>query len=1021
MRYLRNASLLAGMLAVQITAPAADLDVFSTGPNMYAVNLPNVLFVIDNTANWNTAFANEMRALSSTLANMPSNKFNVGIMLQTEMGGNNQGPAGGYIRAGIRTLNDTNRPLYVNLINSLDKLADKGSAGTSGLAMAEAYHYLKGLAPYSGARKTKADFTGNVRVSPASDALYNLGGNALDSFAATRYSAPMGGDCTHNYIIYISNGPNQQSSSANATANNLLNTAAGGGSAGAAAVSQISLYPSSSQSNPIDEWTRFMRKSSLAVTTYTIDVDPSATAQGQGWTALLKSMSGPENYTAVSSTGSVQIDRAINDVLSKMLSINSVFAPVGLPASPDVPGAYLNQLYVGMFRPDPNIKLRWMGNLKQYRMGYDSSLIDADGRWLLSSQTGFVNECTRSYWSLTTPDNYWANAPMGYCIAPGSNPDLYAMSNSPDGEIVEKGGMAYILRQANPATRNVMTCAPSQHGCTSLLHFNSSVVTAEALGAANIAERDSLIAWAKGGNPNAELGKNPLEMRPSAHGDVIHSNPLPLSYTSNWGYGNNVVVYYGSNDGMLHAINGNRDQPFGDTPAGGELWAFMPPEFIPKLKRLRSNDERMSVTPAFNGTAYGTEKPYSIDGPLTSYRDNGNTWLFAAMRRGGRSLYAFDVSNPTQPSLKWKLGCAPDGLDCTVGAGGMGQTWGTALPIKARNAGMPAAPLLIMGGGYDNCEDADVNTCGPSANGNKIYVIDANSGAIVKAFDTERGVIGEVTVVADEEGYAAVGYAADLGGNVYRINMGNASASNWSVTKIAALGCDSAYVRCTSNRKFMFGPSVVVEADGSYSLYLGSGDREKPLGSNTFPRTSMVENYFFKLQDKPGDSTWLAMEAANCGGEVICMASLNSTGNVAGTCGAFAAPGGKGWKLGLRPTEQIVTLAATRFGVTTFSTHTPDVQPVDSCSARLGRVNVYNLYTATAEPANGTTCSDQVYGGNLPSAPRKLDVCMDAACTDKRPICIGCSKESSIQTQETRVPPSSVSPAAKAGSGWTLQ
>lgn len=31
--------------------------------------------------------------------------------------------------------------------------------------MAEAYHYFKGLAPYAGSAKIKADFTGNGRVS----------------------------------------------------------------------------------------------------------------------------------------------------------------------------------------------------------------------------------------------------------------------------------------------------------------------------------------------------------------------------------------------------------------------------------------------------------------------------------------------------------------------------------------------------------------------------------------------------------------------------------------------------------------------------------------------------------------------------------------------------------------------------------------------------------------------------------------------------------------------------------------
>ena len=169
MKHLRSAAFLAGMLAVPLTVPAADLDVFGNGPSSAAATLPNVLFIIDNTANWNVAFSNEMRALSMTLANMPVNKFNVGIMLQTEMGGTNLGPAGGYVRAALRPMDARNKQLYVNFVNSLDILQDKGAGGYSAVAMAEAYHYLKVLAPYSGRTKTKADYTGNTSGTSASN------------------------------------------------------------------------------------------------------------------------------------------------------------------------------------------------------------------------------------------------------------------------------------------------------------------------------------------------------------------------------------------------------------------------------------------------------------------------------------------------------------------------------------------------------------------------------------------------------------------------------------------------------------------------------------------------------------------------------------------------------------------------------------------------------------------------------------------------------------------------------------
>jgi type IV pilus assembly protein PilY1 len=220
--------------------------------------------------------------------------------------------------------------------------------------------------------------------------------------------------------------------------------------------------------------------------------------------------------------------------------------------------------------------------------------------------------------------------------------------------------------------------------------------------------------------------------------------------------------------------------------------------------------------------------------------------------------------------------------------------------------------------------------------------------------------------------------------------------------KIAALGCDTSSTSCKSNRKFMFGPSAIVEDDGSISLYLGSGDREKPLNTSYYPKTPEVSNYFFKVTDKPSDAGWLTSEAVNCdGASVMCLASLSSTGDTdestATACGGSQAIDKKGWYLGLRDTEQVVTPAATRFGITTFSTHMPVVKGnSDSCKSNLGTVHVYNLDINTASPVRGS-CSSIVTGGGLPPPPEKMDICINASCTETRATCIGCSDRSSIE------------------------
>ena len=77
-------------LALTLCSPvphAEDIDLF-IGTQASSNGLPNVLFIVDNTANWNQAFSNEMAALANTFNNLPLNadgtaKFNVGVMLST--------------------------------------------------------------------------------------------------------------------------------------------------------------------------------------------------------------------------------------------------------------------------------------------------------------------------------------------------------------------------------------------------------------------------------------------------------------------------------------------------------------------------------------------------------------------------------------------------------------------------------------------------------------------------------------------------------------------------------------------------------------------------------------------------------------------------------------------------------------------------------------------------------------------------------------------------------------------------
>lgn len=988
MKSLMSHSLLLGTLLTLQPLHAEDIDLF-VGTPPSATDAPNVLLVLDNTANWNTPFTNEMAALSSVVSALPADKFRVGVMMFTESGGGNSGNDGAYVRAAIRPLSTLNKPLYQNLVNSFHKLNDKSNGGKVGKAMEEAYLYFSAGIPHAGNNKAKTDYLGNASGTAQDNAIYALAGNALASKSGEFYNTPIASGCAKNFIIYLSNGPAQDNSSDISQATTAL--AGFGGSTTA-----IPITPSGSQDNVADEWARFMKKSSLGITTYTVDVDKITTGQGPGWTALLKSMARASSgkYFDVTSSGS-QIADALKAIFSEIQSVNSVFASVSLPVSVNTQGTYLNQVYVGMFRPDQDSFPRWNGNLKQYKLGLigsDLKLLDADGSSAINASTGFITECARSFWTPTTLDNYWAFSPQGACLTVADSDS----SNYPDGNIVEKGAQGHRLR--SDVSRTVKTCSPTFASCTSVTDFadGNTAITQGLLGAGSSAERTSLINWVRGQDLKDEDGDaNTTENRPSSHGDVVHSRPVAINYGS-IGAPAEVVVFYGGNDGALRAVNGNRTATLSGYAAGSELWSFIPPEFYGSLKRLYDNTTTISFPGHTSGTPTPLPKAYGFDGPVTAHVEGSNRWIYATLRRGGRVLYAFNVNNPASAQLKWKKGCpnnfplsgTVDDTGCSTGFSGIGQTWSTPKVFKAAGYSSGNAPMLIMGGGYDTCEDTDTNSCTSSTKGNKVYVMDADTGALLNTFDTDRAVIADISVVPDSSGKGIYAYVVDLGGNVYRISMGAASPASWSMSKIAALGCDTAGT-CTNNRKFMFAPDVVADL-GGYVLLLGTGDREKPL--NSYTATAAVNNHFFMLKDHPSDAGWFSSEAGTCGSALLCKDSLLAI-TTSATPTTTALAGKKGWYLGMASTEQVVTSAITVFGVVTFSTHQPAVPVTGQCS-NLGQTRVYNVSYKNAEGLDGLRYED-LAGDGLPPSPVAGMVTLDDGSTV--PFVIGANPDSPLE------------------------
>ncbi len=477
-----------------------DTDLFRNNPNIPAER-PNVLILLDNTANWSSGgrFAAEKTALINTVAALDSS-FNVGIMIFTQGGSCTTVTVnGGYVRFGVRQLTTANKAALTSVVNSFTDAAcgaggDQGSLAFGGQAMHEAYLYFAGLTSRSGITQVKRDYAG----STVNTVTASLTPNPLSSSSATTYASPITDACAKNYIIFISNGPfdnGDDSPSSNLFANattGLVPNASGG--AFSSWVDEYAGYLANTGVNLLG--------SNQKIFTYAVEVDPVITGQGPAHTNLLKNAAtlGKGKYFGITSANAgVALTDALLSIFTEIQAVNSVFAASTLPVSVNVRGTNLNQLYIGVFRPDAIDRPRWLGNLKAYQLKAQTLnnvttvfTVDADLNPAINSSTGFITSNAKSFWtSANQPTStYWSFRSAAENGVGGS-------SDSPDGDLVEKGGAAQQLRAryfaagvnaASPSpSRLLYTCTQGSPFCKTHDPSNPSLLSATPFSTANAA------------------------------------------------------------------------------------------------------------------------------------------------------------------------------------------------------------------------------------------------------------------------------------------------------------------------------------------------------------------------------------------------------------------------------------------------------------------------------------------------------------------------------------------------------
>lgn len=788
-----------------------------------------------------------------------------------------------------------------------------------------------------------------------------------------------------------------------------------------------------------DEWAKLMFQKGVPVTggsnatvnTYTIDVYNKQPNNAETGLYMSMAKNGGGKYYAA--TNESAIAAALDKILAEIQSVNSTFASASLPVNSTNRAQNANQVFIGMFRPDPNAGPRWFGNLKQYQIGSNGITLDlydnsTPSKPAINLQTGFMDDCAQSFWTTDSSTPYsatypWANnvyntdayywnniillttSPASKCVTASTySNSLY--SDIADGAFVEKGAVAEVLRKGNNPAAATPTWSFNRNMYTLNIAGALVVYGSNTLGVLTEGLSTDAFHFTQGKDVDGDCSATPAPcshsslsnwtsstniMRPSVHGDVVHSRPLPINYGTSTNANAGVTAYYGANDGTFRAVVASGSN------AGKELWAFTAPEFSSALAsrspasssdpltRLMNNSPLVNY-PTVSATLSPTPIPkdYFFDGSTGVYQDINNTkvWIYPSMRRGGRMIYSFDVTN-SNPSLsaaqpvafKWRAGCPDltDDIGCTATGiaspatmSDIGQTWSTPAPVPIKGYST-TKPAVVVGGGYDSCEDAD--TSAPSCGGGKghvVYVLDANTGALIKSFTTLSSVIADVAFVdVDNDSYVDYGYVLDTGGNVYRINFSDPasnnaplSSTNWTMQRIAYTS--------GGGRKFQWAPGLL-PSGGKVYMAFASGDREHPLIIN-YPYTTPVTNRLYVyLDDMVSTDTNLdGATVSNFTAPTTCnTAGIGSSGNT--NTGWYMDFPGRG--------EQAVTSAVIAGGMVTVSTNRP-IPPVSgTCSTALGEARGYwvNLFNASGAMNVTGSCggdrSGNFVGGGLPPSP----------------------------------------------------
>ncbi|WP_445946691.1 pilus assembly protein [Shewanella sp.] len=760
--------------------------------------------------------------IKNTIVTTPSVDFGLTVF---NINAFSEGDAdGGRIVSGIKSMTEANKLALLGTIAGLDPETNTPLCET----LYEVQQYFGGKTLTFGNKDKKPSGYNYTPNTPPRDTSIEQSGKYITPFKECQNRA---------YVVYITDGVPTLDQNANTLVKGLPN---------ANQTAYVNTNPNFSSYLPnLAHW---MNNNDVNanlvgdqnVSTFTIGFSDGA-ADAAPLLIKTAELGGGKYFAA---KGAAQLQAALQQVFTQILEVNASFTSPSIASNNFDRTETFDSVYYAMFLP--NKGPRWSGNLKKFKVTSSGKIIDSKGVEAIGSD-GNIKSLACSFWT-----------PSATCAA---------ASDGGDGNDVTIGGTAEALRQSSH--RKMLSNLSG--GMVNLTKQNAATFAG---GTSNLATfigidetaLDSHFDWAIGKDVDDDNGNNNrTENRRDIMGDPLHSKPLALNFGSETTP--DIRVILGTNHGFLHMF-----KDAGSTVT--ESWAFMPYELLPNLRPLKAN------------VPSGVHSVYGMDSSPVAYVKRSasgsieKAWIFVGMRRGGKSYYAIDITNPDNPSFMWKVDANSPGMS------ELGQTW--SKPVVGFIPGWPAGnssagaakPVLIVGAGYSPATKDGAAVGSDDTNSRGAFILDAETGTLVHAFGASSGsnatkLSGIVDSVPNSVALLDSNndrltdriYLTDTGANVWRIDMPSAypndSERPWTAFKFASLGGDSV----TTDRRFFAEASVAktvftnisqvttTDAQGHSStvishqnipydaVVIGSGNRPHPSDKGR-------QDMFFTLQDR---------------------------------------------------------------------------------------------------------------------------------------------------------------------------